>query len=173
MLDLSRRQRPVQTRSSSLTRSAIRPAISSIFATLYVNSHAGKLLKTPREGLLRQDMCALFPVNRTNGLFDKYRKVVLSGERFRRGILHDTDDGKELWLRQRVTKLGDGVAITTSDATEIKASEERYRSLSNFSNSVFENAPYSIIETDANGVIQAINVAAERLNRLYPRRSDW
>ena len=62
-----------------------------------------------------------------------------------------------------MTKLGDGVAITTSDASEIKASEERYRNLSNFSNSVFESAPYSIIETDADGVIQAMNTAAERL----------
>ncbi len=73
------------------------------------------------------------------------------------------DDGSELWLRQRVTKLGDGLAVTTSDASEIKASEERYRNLSNFSNSVFENAPYSIIETDPDGVIQAMNAAAERL----------
>ncbi len=133
------------------------------FRYLYVNSHAGELLKTPREGLLNQDMCALFPVNRTNGLFDKYRKVVLSGEALGEEFSMTHDGGKEMWLRQRVTKLGDGVAITTSDATEIKASEERYRSLSNFSNSVFENAPYSIIETDANGVIRAINVAAERL----------
>jgi diguanylate cyclase (GGDEF)-like protein/PAS domain S-box-containing protein len=62
-----------------------------------------------------------------------------------------------------VTKLGDGVAIRTSDASEIKASEERYRTLSSFSNSVFENAPFSIIETDANGTIQAMNSAAERL----------
>jgi diguanylate cyclase (GGDEF)-like protein/PAS domain S-box-containing protein len=62
-----------------------------------------------------------------------------------------------------VTRLGDGVAIRTSDASDIKASEERYRSLSNFSNSVFENAPFSIIETDLSGVIQAMNTAAERL----------
>ena len=133
------------------------------FRYVYVNSNAEELLKTPRETLLKQDMCVLFPINRTGGLFDKYRKVVLTGEPLSEEFAMILDDGREIWLRQRVTKLGDGVAITTSDATEIRASEERYRSLSNFSNSVFENAPYSIIETNPKGLIQAMNGAAERL----------
>jgi diguanylate cyclase (GGDEF)-like protein/PAS domain S-box-containing protein len=133
------------------------------FRYIYVNSNAEELLKTPREALLSQDMCVVFPANRTSGLFDKYREVVVSGEPLSEEFSMRVEDGKETWLRQRVTKLGDGVAITTSDATEIKESEERYRNLSNFSNSVFESAPYSIIETDAEGVIQAMNAAAEKL----------
>jgi diguanylate cyclase (GGDEF)-like protein len=60
-------------------------------------------------------------------------------------------------------KLDDGVAVTVSDVTEIKATEERFRSLSNFSNSVFETAPFSIIETDLDGVVRAMNGAAEKL----------
>ena len=133
------------------------------FRFVYVNSHAEELLKTPRTRLLNQDLCMIFPDNRTSGHFDKYRKVVLSGEALSEEYALHRADGSEIWLRQRVTKLGDGVAITTSDATEIKAREERYQSLSNFSNSVFENAPFSIIETDLKGVIQAMNSAAERL----------
>jgi len=42
-------------------------------------------------------------------------------------------------------------------------SEERYRSLSNFNNLVFETAPFSIIETDLNGLIRTMNEAAEKL----------
>jgi diguanylate cyclase (GGDEF)-like protein/PAS domain S-box-containing protein len=133
------------------------------FRFVYVNGHAEKLLETPRANLLNQDLCVLFPANRTSGMFDKYRKVVLDGEPLSEEYSACQEGGKELWLRQRVTKLGDGVAIRTSDASDIKASEERYRSLSNFSNSVFENAPFSIIETDLRGVIQAMNAAAERL----------
>jgi diguanylate cyclase (GGDEF)-like protein/PAS domain S-box-containing protein len=133
------------------------------FRFIYVNSHAEELLKTPRTRLLNQDLCMIFPDNRTSGNFDKYRKVVLSGEALSEEYAVHRADGSEIWLRQRVNKLGDGVAITTSDATEIKAREERYQSLSNFSNSVFENAPFSIIETDLKGVIQAMNSAAERL----------
>src|ERR1035437_8071779 len=133
------------------------------FRYVYVNSHAEKLLMKPRETLLQENMCVQFPANRTAGIFDQYRKVVLTGEPLHEEFSTRLDDGAELWLRQRVTKLGDGVAVTTSDASEIKASEERYRNLSNFSNSVFESAPYSIIEAYPDGVIQAMNAAAERL----------
>ena len=133
------------------------------FRYAYINSHAEKLLNKPRQALLQQEMCVQFPANRTGGIFDKYRAVVLTGEPLSEEFATRVDDGSELWLRQRVTKLGDGVAVTTSDASEIKASEERYRNLSNFSNSVFESAPYSMIETDADGVIRAMNAAAERL----------
>jgi diguanylate cyclase (GGDEF)-like protein/PAS domain S-box-containing protein len=144
---------------------AVRNAPGDIvdFRFVYVNQHVEELLKTPRAKLLNQDMCVLFPMNRTSGLFDKYRKVVLDGQAMSEEYSMLLEDGKELWLRQRVTKLGDGLAIRTCDASEIKASEERYRSLSDFSNSVFENAPFSIVETNPIGVIQAMNSAAERL----------
>jgi len=144
---------------------AVRNAAGDIvdFRFVYVNGHAEELLQSPREQLLHQDLCVLFPIHRTNGMFDKYRKVVLDGQPLSEEYSSLQPDGKELWLRQRVSRLGDGVAIRASDASEIKASEDRYRSLSNFSNSVFENAPFCIIETDLNGVIQAMNAAAERL----------
>lgn len=133
------------------------------FRFKYVNSHAEELLKTPRAQLLNQDLCALFPSNRITGVFDKYRKVVLSGEPLCEEFSVSREDGTQRWLRHRVVKLGDGVAITTSDASEIKAGEERYRSLFNFSNSIFETTPFSIIETDLTGIIQAMNGAAEKL----------
>jgi diguanylate cyclase (GGDEF)-like protein/PAS domain S-box-containing protein len=133
------------------------------FRFVYANTHAEKLLNTPRAQLMGQDLCVLFPAYRTSGLFDAYRKVELSGEPFADESATRSADGAQTWLRQRVTKLGQGLAINISDVTEIKAGEERYRSLSNFSNSVFEHAPFSIIEVDTAGIIQAMNVAAERL----------
>ena len=116
-----------------------------------------------RERLLNQDLCVLYPHYRATGHFEKYQQVVLTGEALSEEYSVPRADGSDLWLRQRVNKLGDGVAIRTSDASDLKASEERYQSLSNFSNSVFENAPFSIIETNTQGVIQAMNSAAERL----------
>jgi diguanylate cyclase (GGDEF)-like protein/PAS domain S-box-containing protein len=133
------------------------------FRFKYVNSHGEELLKTPRTELLGQNLCDLFPINRSAGFFDKYRNVLLTGVTMVEEFPLPLDDGNQMWLRHRVIKLGDGVAITTSDATEMKAKEERYRNLSNFSNSVFETAQFSIIETDINGVIQAMNTAAEKL----------
>jgi diguanylate cyclase (GGDEF)-like protein/PAS domain S-box-containing protein len=129
----------------------------------YVNYHAEELLRKPRAELLDQEMCELFPVDSTRELFEKYRSVVLSGNPMCEDLRVPRDDGSDRWLRRRIVKLDDGVAVTVSDVTEIKANEERYRTLSSFSNSVFETAPFSIIETDLNGVIRAMNGAAEKL----------
>jgi hypothetical protein len=100
-------------------------------------------------------MCVLFPLNRTSGLFDKYCKVVLTGEPLSEEFSVPLEDGKEMWLRQRVRSSW-AMAWPSPPATppRLKANEERYRSLSNFSNSVFENAPFSIIETDPDGIIR-------------------
>ena len=144
---------------------AVRGATGEIvdFNFVYVNAHGETLLERPRQELLEKGLCALFPINRTNGNLDRYCKVVETGETRSEDYSTRLADGNELWLRQRVDKLGDGVAVRTSDTTELKMTEERYRSLSNFSHSVFENAPYSIIEVNPVGTITAMNAAAERL----------
>ena len=129
----------------------------------YVNSHAEKLLQKPRIELLDHDLCEVFPADSTGELLEKYRSVVLSGKPLYEDLVVHLDDGGERWLRRRIHKLDDGVAVTVSDVTEVKETEERYRSLSNFSNSVFDTAPFSIIETDLNGMIRAMNGASEKL----------
>jgi diguanylate cyclase (GGDEF)-like protein/PAS domain S-box-containing protein len=133
------------------------------FRFVYANAHAEEILETPRANLLNQDLCVLFPAYRSSGLFDACRTVEISGEPYSDDYSALPDHGTERWLRRRVGKLGNGLAITISDITELKNGEERYRSLSNFSNSVFENAPFSIIETDTSGIIQAMNASAEKL----------
>lgn len=132
------------------------------FRIAYANSHAEMLMGMSRESLLNQQLCVLFPASRTDGSFDRYSRVVMTGEPLADEMTVTKEDGRQLWLRQRVNRLRDGIVIRTTDTTDLKASEERYKSLSNFSNSVFENAPFSIFETDKNGTIQAMNAAAER-----------
>ena len=133
------------------------------FRYLYVNYHAEKLLRRPRVEVLEREMCELFPTDSTHELCEKYRNVVLSGEPLGEELCIPLDNGKERWFRRRIIKLDDGVAVTVSDVTKIKNNEERYRSLTNFSNSIFETAPVSIIETDLGGMIRAMNGAAEKL----------
>ncbi|MDR3746360.1 MAG: EAL domain-containing protein [Acidobacteriaceae bacterium] len=129
----------------------------------YVNSHSEKLWNKSRIQMLDKDMCEVSPTDCTRKLMKNYRKVVLTGEPFSENFRITLEDGSERWLRRRVIKLDDGVAVTVSDTTEIRATEDRYRNLSNLSNSVFETAPFSIIETDLNGMIRAMNHAAEKL----------
>jgi diguanylate cyclase (GGDEF)-like protein/PAS domain S-box-containing protein len=133
------------------------------FEYIYANSHASDLLNTPREELLKQRMCVLFPENRTNGQFARYHSVVVSHQPVSQEVCVPLEDGHSMWLRERVSPLGASVAITATDITELKLNEERYRTLSSLSESLFESAPYSILETDAEGSIRAMNAAAERL----------
>jgi diguanylate cyclase (GGDEF)-like protein len=133
------------------------------FRYRYVNYHAEKLLKRSRVEVLEREMCELFPADSTRELCEKYRNVVLTGEPLGEEFSVPLDNGKERWLRRRIIKLDDGVAVTVSDVTKVKNNEDRYRSLTNFSNSIFETAPVSIIETDLVGMIRAMNGAAEKL----------
>ena len=133
------------------------------FQYIYANNHAAELLNTPREALLNKQMCVLFPEYRTNGTFDAFRKVVLKREGASEEFCMALEDGHSMWLRRRLSPLGNGVAVTATDITELKLNEERFRTLSNLSDSLFESAPYSIVETDAAGNIRAMNAAAERL----------
>lgn len=133
------------------------------FRYRYVNGQAAEMLQKPRAELLGREVRELFPVDRAGRLFEQYRTVALTGEPVCEEISAVLGDGGERWFRNRVVRLNDGVAVTASDATEIKAGEQRYRELSNFSNSVFETAPFSIIETDLKGTVLAMNGAAERL----------
>jgi len=133
------------------------------FQYIYVNSHGAELLKRSREELLNSQMCSLFPENRTNGKFEKYQQTVQTRQAASDEACVALADGQLMWLRERVSALGHGVAVTVTDVTEVKLNEERYSRLSNLSNSLFESAPHSIIETDAAGIIRAMNSAAERL----------
>jgi diguanylate cyclase (GGDEF)-like protein/PAS domain S-box-containing protein len=133
------------------------------FRFKYVNAPAEALLEMPRADLIGKKMSALFPISRTEGLFDRYCTVVSTGMPLSEEFSIPQEEGSPRWFRHRIVKLGDGLAITASEVTEIREREERLRKLSNFSDSVFEHAPYSIIETDAAGVIRAMNAAAETL----------
>ncbi len=133
------------------------------FRYRYVNSHAEALMKRTRSEMLGHEMCDLFGTEEARDLARKYRRVVLTGDPLCEDLSATADNDAQRWFRRRVAKLDDGVAVTVSDVTEAKTNEVQLRAVSNFSNSVFETAPFSIIETGLNGVVRAMNGAAEAL----------
>ena len=68
----------------------------------------------------------------------------------------------------RLMPLSDGIAITALHSREEAEATRRAEAADQFTQSVFENAPVSIIATDAHGTIRAMNSAAEALT-LYRR----
>ncbi|GAC1414997.1 MAG: hypothetical protein NVSMB62_01800 [Acidobacteriaceae bacterium] len=143
------------------------------FRCRYVNSHGEELMGLSKDELLSRNFGTLFADARNKrahtdenwiaGLVNKFRNVVLTGDELLEDLAVPAPRGKRRWVRHRVVRLGDGVAITAADASAIKETEARYRSVASFSQSVFETAPYSIITTDTDGLILSLNAAAERL----------
>jgi diguanylate cyclase (GGDEF)-like protein/PAS domain S-box-containing protein len=133
------------------------------FRIQYVNANGERLVGRPRSELLGQMLCSVTPARPTSSMFAKFCKVVNSGEPLNEEFRVNFPNIRASWLRSQVVKLGDGLALTFSDISESKATQERYAHLAEFTDSVFQNAPFSIVATDTNGQITAMNVAAEKL----------
>ncbi len=139
------------------------------FRFRYVNSKAEELLGMTREQLIGEMLCVVVPSCISRGFFDRYCKVVETGHPLDEEYPVEANKIKASWLRSRVVKLGDGIAITSINLSHTKDTERRYEGIASFSDLIFESAPFSIIATDKNGLITAMNQAAEKLTQ-YSRR---
>lgn len=133
------------------------------FRFLYVNANAERMIGLSRSEILGKTLCSVMMVNQQGRLFGRYCEVVNTGEPLKEELPVTRSSIKAAWIRYQVVKLGDGLAITCSDISAAKATEEKYKHLAEFTDSVVQNAPFSIIATDMHGVITAMNVAAEKL----------
>ncbi len=133
------------------------------FRILYVNANGERLAGQPRSELAGQMLCSVTPNRPTSSMFVRFCKVVESGEPLNEEFPVSLPSIEASWLRSQAVKLGDGLAVTFSDISEAKAAQERYMHLAEFTGSVFQNAPFSIVATDKDGLITAMNVAAEKL----------
>jgi len=95
--------------------------------------------------------------------FDGFCEVVVTGNPRCVEFPIQRPGAKVTWLRHQVVKLGDGVAVTSSDLSEFKSVQDSFRKVAEFSDMIFDNAPFSILATDATGTITAMNLAAEAL----------
>jgi diguanylate cyclase (GGDEF)-like protein/PAS domain S-box-containing protein len=133
------------------------------FRILYVNANAERMISRPRSDMLGQLLCSVTPMRTTEPMFARFCRVVETGESLNEEFPVGFPAIKATWLKSQVVKLGDGLAITFSDISAAKASEERYAHLAEFTDSVFQNAPFSIVATNVEGMITAMNVEAEKL----------
>lgn len=133
------------------------------FHISYANLAAERLCP----GLSRGDTTHLFPdtqtLTSTESLFHRVCRVVNSGEPLVQEVEIADPQVRAGWVRYQAVRLGDGAAVTFADITAQKAAERRMRDLGEFSESIFENAPFSIVATDADGLITAMNEAAEKI----------
>ncbi len=94
------------------------------FAFTYLNHNGELLLGLPRQQVLGAHLCVLLPINRTGGFFEDYARVVRTGEPIVHEFPSQPGDEATRWMRHQVVRLDDGIAITASDITERKRSEQ-------------------------------------------------
>ena len=92
-----------------------------------VNHHGARLVSREPEDVLGRRLCDLLPVNRTAGFFDKYVRVLETGETLEEEFPIAADGVVAGWLHHQVVRAGDGVAITSQDITDRKRAEAELR----------------------------------------------
>jgi PAS domain S-box-containing protein len=95
------------------------------FVFTYVNDNVENVVKIPREHLLGGKMCELFPLNRSTGLFEAYKQVVLTGKPLVTVVSSRDVNITIEWASVKVVRVEDGVAITVSDISALKRAEAR------------------------------------------------
>ena len=130
----------------------------------FANRHASQLFIGFHESLKGRALVQVFPSSLSSGLFEKLCAVIDSGVALADEIAIHDPRINATWLRYQAVRVGDGVALTLGNISNVKASEQRYKELGEFTESIFESAPFSIFAMDADGMISAMNRAAEELS---------
>jgi diguanylate cyclase (GGDEF)-like protein/PAS domain S-box-containing protein len=139
------------------------------FRFSYANEKAEKLMERKRADLVNRRLCQVLPFLRSNGTFGQLVTVVRTGLPHL-GELATTDSrGRQHSHSLQVVKMADGVAVVMFDLSEERFKQKRMEELHRFSQSIIENAPFSIIATDAHGTILAVNAATEQLTMFRKR----
>jgi diguanylate cyclase (GGDEF)-like protein/PAS domain S-box-containing protein len=129
------------------------------FRFAVVNENGARLLSETPESLPGKLLCGAFPINRTGGFFDKYKKVVETGRMLIEEFPIDSPEVDASWLRIQVVKLDDGVAIWTSNLSEQLLATQSLT----FTRSLVNNSPFAVIAMSLDGLISEFNPAAERM----------
>lgn len=117
--------------------SSVRDAEGRIvdFRFAELNTRAERLLNMPRADVQGRELCALFPANRSSGLFDRYVEVVETGAIFETEYHLTSPQLAASWVQIQAAPLADGVVVTTIDISarkqaelDLRDSEERFRS---------------------------------------------
>ncbi len=149
------------------TLDALRDEAGAItdFRISYANAHAEHLVKAG-SGELTGSLLSSVLVKYPEGRFRNTLCAVVNGGLPARAEIEIVGNPliQASWIRYQVVRLGDGVAITFSNISEAKATELRLKQLAEFSSSIFENAPFSMFAADVDGIVTAMNRAAEKLS---------
>ena len=135
------------------------------FRFAFVNSHAENLLQRRSEDVVGKLLTDVLPQIRTNGILDLLRQVTVSNESYMGEIKDVGPTGTGMWCTLKAVKIHGGIAIMLHDLSIERERQKRIEELHRFSQSLIEDAPFSIIAINTTGVITAMNASAEQLTK--------
>jgi PAS domain S-box-containing protein len=105
---------------------SVRDASGAIadFEWLAINQAAERMVARGANELLGRRLLEEMPGNRTEGLHDKYVRVVETGETLELEHFYDHEQTRS-WFRTVAVKLGDGFVVTFADVTARRKLEEQ------------------------------------------------
>jgi diguanylate cyclase (GGDEF)-like protein/PAS domain S-box-containing protein len=104
-------------------------------------------------------LCADSPIDKSKWLYEKCKSVVQCGKTFTHEVSTAARNRNSSWLRYRVMKFNDGVAIST---TNIGNNLNATRNLA-FDKAFTISSPFAIIAVSLDGTVTEMNPAAERM----------
>lgn len=93
------------------------------FEISYINRFGETDFKIPREQLIGQRVCDVFPINRTNGHFEQFVQVVETGQTISQEYQLLDENGIPNWYYHQIIPFDQGIAIFTNNITERKLME--------------------------------------------------
>lgn len=122
-----------------------------------VNKAGIDLLNKSIEEVIGARLCELLPVNKEPRFFDRYVNVVETHEIIDEEYQVDVDYYKPRWAHHTVVPMGDGIAITARDITEMKAATQRVEADRNLLHTIINAIPDEIYLKDTDRRFVMVN----------------
>ena len=135
------------------------------FRFSFANTMAAVQLGNAREKLVGKGLLEVLPHAHDSGVFRHLKHVAQTGQPFHARIKDRNHLGQELWIHMRVVRTSSGLAVVMQDLSEDQRRQRRLEELNRFSQSIINDAPFSIIAVDNNGIITAVNGATQILTQ--------
>jgi diguanylate cyclase (GGDEF)-like protein/PAS domain S-box-containing protein len=144
---------------------AVRDSAGEIadFRCTFLNQRACKIVGRSHDAFVGEGLYRHFILLKDEHAFQKFSEVVEIGYPLSYEFHNDSDVSKLQWLECQLVKLFDGIALTARDITEKKRAECDLIHAERFQSAIIDSVSYSIIATDKEGNIIAVNNAAQRM----------
>jgi signal transduction histidine kinase/DNA-binding response OmpR family regulator len=133
------------------------------FVFVDINRRTEEMLRMSRDQMIGRRLCEELPINREAGFFEKYKRVVETGNPLEEEFFLPDTHVPACWYFHQVVKVGDGIFICHRDITERKQAEEALKNRESLLNKIFDVLPIGLWFADENGRLIRGNPAGVKI----------